>query len=93
MIYTKLIEYPYEFGIDSNLRLASIDNVKIADNGPSTPLTEEELNAKIDAKVGEKVNEKLSFCQKLRSDEYEEVPFVDICLFFFMIGFETLIFS
>ena len=30
-IFTKLTEYPYEFEIDSNLRLASIDGVKIAD--------------------------------------------------------------
>lgn len=31
-IFTKLKEYPYEFEIDSNLKLASINGVKIADN-------------------------------------------------------------
>ena len=30
-IFTKLREYPYEFEIDSKLRLASIDGIKIAD--------------------------------------------------------------
>lgn len=31
-IYTKLEEYPYEFKIDNNLRLASIDGIEIANN-------------------------------------------------------------
>lgn len=31
-IYTKFKEYPYEFEIDSSLRLASIDGVKVAEN-------------------------------------------------------------
>lgn len=31
-IYTKLKEYPYEFQIDSKLRLASIDGIKVADS-------------------------------------------------------------
>ena len=31
-IYTKLIEYPYEFKIDASLRLDSIDGIEIADN-------------------------------------------------------------
>ena len=31
-IFTKLKEYPFEFEIDSSLKLASIDGIKIADN-------------------------------------------------------------
>lgn len=31
-IFTKLTDYPYEFEIDSSLRLASIDGIRIADN-------------------------------------------------------------
>lgn len=41
-IYTKLNEYPYEFEIDENLRLASIDDVKIADS------SNDELKGKIE---------------------------------------------
>ena len=44
-IYTKLKEYPYEFEIDSNLKLASIDGVKIANNSESKEI--EELKATI----------------------------------------------
>ena len=39
-IFVKLNQYNYEFEIDSNLRLASIDGVKIADNN-STITTEQ----------------------------------------------------
>ena len=35
-IFTKLINYPYEFEIDSSLRLASINGIKVADNGTIT---------------------------------------------------------
>lgn len=31
-IYTKLEEFPYEFKIDGNLRLAAVDGIEIADN-------------------------------------------------------------
>ena len=41
-IFTKLKEYPYEFEIDSSLRLASINGVKIADTN-SDYVTKEEL--------------------------------------------------
>lgn len=91
-IFTKLHEYPYEFEIDSNLRLASIDGIQVAEKDNSITMTEEELtnkinvivdakvdekvNAIVDAKVDEKVNAKISSYQKLRSDEYEEVPFI-----------------
>ena len=34
-IFTKIKKYPYEFEIDSELKLASIDGVKIADNNTS----------------------------------------------------------
>ena len=37
-IFTKLNSYPYEFEIDSSLRLASIDGVKVADT-TTTPVT------------------------------------------------------
>lgn len=43
-IYTKLSEYPYEFQIDGNLKLASIDGVKVADSN-STKI--EELTKKL----------------------------------------------
>ena len=32
-IFTKIKKYPYEFEIDTNLRLAAIDGVKLAENG------------------------------------------------------------
>lgn len=36
-IYTKLKDYPYEFEINSNLQLASINGVKVSyDNGGNT---------------------------------------------------------
>lgn len=43
-ILTKLNAYPYEFEIDSKLRLASIDGVKIADNETSYIELKEEIN-------------------------------------------------
>ena len=36
-IFTKLKEYPYEFEIDSQLQLASIDGVKVATGNTETP--------------------------------------------------------
>ncbi len=44
-IYTKLNEYPYEFEIDSKLRLAAVDGVKIEDNEENEKL--DELEQKI----------------------------------------------
>ena len=35
-IFTKLVNYPYEFEIDNSLRLASINGVKIADSNSQT---------------------------------------------------------
>lgn len=40
-IFTKLNSYPYEFEIDNNLKLASIDGVKIADSGTVNISTEQ----------------------------------------------------
>lgn len=92
-IFTKLKEYPYEFEIDGKLRLASINGIQVAEKDYTITITEEELNAKIEAKVNEKINvildakvderinEKLSFYQKLRSDEYEEVAFIQDSLY------------
>ncbi len=45
-IYTKLKEYPYEFEINNNLQLASINGVKIAyDNGEDTASNSETFEA------------------------------------------------
>lgn len=45
-IYTKLIEYPYEFKIDASLRLDSIDGIEIADNATNQEV--EELKKKVE---------------------------------------------
>lgn len=39
-IYTKLEEYPYEFEIDDELKLASIDGIQIADNSNQKQIEE-----------------------------------------------------
>lgn len=46
-IFTKIKAYPYEFEIDSSLRLASIDGVKVDDNSTDTSdtVSREEYNA------------------------------------------------
>ena len=44
-IFTKLTEYPYEFEIDSSLRLASIDGVKIAEKDNSNEELLQRINA------------------------------------------------
>lgn len=49
-IYTKLSKYPYEFEIDKNLKLASIDGVKIADTSSSNEI--EELKATVQGLQG-----------------------------------------
>ena len=68
-IFTKLTQYPYEFEINSSLQLASIDGVKLAtSNGAG--ITDEELEKKIDEKLA-------SSYQRLRSDDFEEVPFTN----------------
>lgn len=43
-ILTKLNEYPYEFEIDSKLKLASIDGIKIADNETSYTELKDEIS-------------------------------------------------
>lgn len=43
-IYTKLSKYPYEFEINSNLQLASIDGVKIANTQDDYEKLKEEIN-------------------------------------------------
>ena len=46
-IFTKIKKYPYEFEIDSSLRLASIDGVKLAENDDlKTTIEEVELTIK-----------------------------------------------
>lgn len=42
IIYTKLKDYDYEFGINSSLQLASIDGVKISNNNESIDYSKEE---------------------------------------------------
>lgn len=44
-IFTKIKKYPYEFEIDSKLRLASIDGVEIADNEQTITISREEYEA------------------------------------------------
>lgn len=57
-IYTKLVEYPYEFEINSNLQIASIDGEKIS----SKDAYEDGYNAgKKDAKIERKVIESLRY--------------------------------
>ena len=59
-IYTKLNEYPYEFEIDANLRLASINGIKVSDsetNPPSSGISEDDIRRivreELDQKIGE----------------------------------------
>lgn len=53
-IYTKLVDYPYEFKIDSKLKLASIDGIEIADNNVENKdnISKEEFNILV-ARIGE----------------------------------------
>ena len=59
-IYTKLNEYPYEFEIDANLRLASIDGIKVSNSEtppPSSGISEDDIRRivreELDQKMGE----------------------------------------
>jgi uncharacterized protein YxeA len=59
-IFTKLKDYPYEFEIDANLRLASIDGIKVSDSEtppPSFGISEDDIRRivreELDQKIGE----------------------------------------
>ena len=59
-IFTKLKDYPYEFEIDANLRLASIDGIKVSDSEttpPSSGISEDDIRRivreELDQKIGE----------------------------------------
>ena len=61
-IFTKLTEYPYEFEIDGNLRLASINGVKIA----------EQDTEKID-ELEKEIKDLKELCQNLKSESTKPV--------------------
>ena len=46
-IFTKLVDYPYEFEINRNLQLASINGIKVAENSSSWEM--DELKSQINA--------------------------------------------
>ena len=59
-IFTKLKDYPYEFEIDANLRLASIDGIKVSNSEtppPSSGISEDDIRRivreELDQKMGE----------------------------------------
>ena len=59
-IFTKLKDYPYEFEIDANLRLASIDGIKVSNSEtppPSSGISEDDIRRivreELDQKIGE----------------------------------------
>lgn len=78
-IFTKIKRYPYEFEINSNLQLASIDGVKIATNETVTidKKEYEQLKSNVE-ELMEKMQkiENVPY-QKLRSNNYEEVSFIN----------------
>lgn len=55
-IFVKLKEYPYEFEINEDLYLASVDGVKIADSSNNS-ISEEKINRIVEEKVNEKMQE------------------------------------
>ena len=57
-IYTKLNEYPYEFEIDTNLRLASINGIKVSDsetNPPSSGISEDDIRRIVREELDKKI--------------------------------------
>ena len=52
-IFTKLKEYPYEFEINSDLQLASMDGVKIENTNTTSSLTEAQINRMIEEKIAQ----------------------------------------
>lgn len=55
-IFTKIKKYPYEFEIDSELKLASIDGIKLATNNETITITRAELNDLIKQEVEMQLN-------------------------------------
>lgn len=65
-IFVKLKEYPYEFEIDNDLHLASLDGVKIADADSSYS---EEINRIVEQKWNEKMQEMEVEIDKMVADK------------------------
>lgn len=81
-IYTKLKDYPYEFEINSNLQLASINGVKVSYNNGENNISNSDVFETIDFEVKEDIGIKVNINPifkdgKSKDDEYLYILIVD----------------